>query len=212
MIYLAMGRNGKTWTAISQTPYLKALDFIEWGSTWHGGGLFIDDQSYALSGSAIAEESRFLSGLKSMPMPQKFQERIKALGPSKRDECFAYNIYGSRLLRDGWQFESGAKITGDHTTRFLKPLAGPWQLRKCIGKLENMTRTDCEYHEIVHSETQEKTTLPDWEWADVAAGWVYWAEGGCLFKARTNRHTGKGEAKLIHDFNGYSFTERTAPY
>ena len=50
-IYFAM--NGKwdgpvegSWTAISRTPYLKALSLWPWGDCWNGGGLFLTDSRF----------------------------------------------------------------------------------------------------------------------------------------------------------------------
>src|SRR5215468_8177777 len=54
LIYFAM--NGKwesetrgSWTAISRTPYLKAIALLAKGDCWHGGGLFTGDRKYWLN-------------------------------------------------------------------------------------------------------------------------------------------------------------------
>lgn len=50
-IYFAM--NGKwesetkgAWTAISKTPYLKAISLFAKGDCWNGGGLFMTDKNF----------------------------------------------------------------------------------------------------------------------------------------------------------------------
>jgi hypothetical protein len=40
----------RTWTAVSRPPYLTALTLWPEGSTWHGGGVFVDDQTVRVDG------------------------------------------------------------------------------------------------------------------------------------------------------------------
>ena len=97
LIYFAM--NGKwssevkgSWTAISRTPYLKAIGLWANGSCWNGGGLFMNNHSYWLNAFTFGhEEQRSPEGLgehKAFP----FHESYGGEGPG---------VYYVRLQRDG---------------------------------------------------------------------------------------------------------------
>lgn len=40
---------GGSWTAVSKTPYLKAITLLSKGDCWHGGGLFRTNTRYWLN-------------------------------------------------------------------------------------------------------------------------------------------------------------------
>jgi hypothetical protein len=54
MIYFAMNgkwksETGGSWTAISRTPWLKAITLLGKGDCWNGGGLFTSNRTYWLN-------------------------------------------------------------------------------------------------------------------------------------------------------------------
>ena len=61
-IYFAM--NGKwnqqaqgAWTAVSRTPYLKAIALYPKGDCWHGGGLWTNNQQFWVNGGETLFET-----------------------------------------------------------------------------------------------------------------------------------------------------------
>ena len=49
-IYFALHFSyGRTWTVAAKTPYLKAIDFYSKHSAWHGGGIFLKNDTYWLN-------------------------------------------------------------------------------------------------------------------------------------------------------------------
>ncbi len=96
LIYFAM--NGKwssktrgSWTAVSRTPWLKAIVLHAKGDCWFGGGLFTSNTSYWLNGgcSEVIEDSAEV----------RRESNFKPVG-GHGGEC--PSIYYPRLLRDGW--------------------------------------------------------------------------------------------------------------
>jgi len=82
LIYFAM--NGKwesetkgSWTAISKTPYLKALGLWAKGDCWNGGGLFADDRSYTINGARDHETLRTPPGLIHDDNAYAFHARLR---------------------------------------------------------------------------------------------------------------------------------------
>ena len=202
-IYLALGRGAKTWTAVSRTPYFKALDFYPWSGTWGGGGIFQNSRSYSLNGSCLLDEARRESGLALVGL-----EKSQGIG-----SVHSASLYSYRLFRDGWSLVSKANQTGDHTTRFDKPCSKNWVLRKCVKAGQRRNRaTGYEYHELVRPGDSMTRAMPDWEWAEVDGKTLVWAERGCLYRAQLDRKGTLIDQRPIHDFNDYEFEEREAPY
>ena len=54
--------------------------------------------------------------------------------------------------------------------------------------------------------------LPDWEWAEVMDGRIAFSRGGSLNRYRPGGPMRPAVEELIHDFNGYEFEQKTAPY
>jgi hypothetical protein len=94
MIYFAMdGRWQKgpgSWTAVSKTPYLKALAFYPKGDCWFGGGLWTGNRTYNVNGGGVAE--REVSEVRQDP---NYSSPVHYGG-----EC--PGVYFVRLQRDGW--------------------------------------------------------------------------------------------------------------
>ncbi len=206
MIYFAY--NGKrSWTAVSEAPYLKALDFYAKGDCWEGGGLFLTSCSYWLNDRYFREkdtrrhESGLVCDLKGRPA-QHFGS-----------ECTG--VYYPRLMRDGWRLmERTEEGRWNRQTIFEKPLAKGWTLRKIAHEqVDAPPGKGCYWdeHELRHEKSLNLIACPDWEWADFDRGHVVWAEAGKLY--RSALFAGEGvRPTLLHDFTPYAFEPIEAPY
>ncbi|WP_299466889.1 hypothetical protein [uncultured Gimesia sp.] len=206
-IYFAMNGiwNSETkgsWTAIAKTPYLKALDLMGKGDTYLGGGLFIDNRTYWLNGEHddLKSSGEFRQGEPDV--------NLRYYG----GECLS--VYYPRLERDGWIMRSTTvgeiKYKG---TLFEKELAEGWKLIKvCLSGGPSEGR-GCYWDE--HLLVQAEGTIdpyPSWEWADWVDETICYVERGCLYRINIMSSDLLGEAKLLHDFNGYKFETKIAPY
>jgi len=198
-----------SWTAVSRTPYLKALDlwFNGLASGWNGGGHFIDNRSVALNRVAHA----------SYP-PREGVGRFKEVSPTKsciRDfgwgrcggEC--PQAYLPRLIRDGWT------LLGED--------AEGWMLERSLRKglvlrkrfLVGVGRGHAIYWEQ-HSVRNEKGDVvadgANWDWADWDAPRrrIVYAERGVLFALYLKG--GQLTTKRLADLNGMTFERLVAPY
>jgi len=188
------------WTAISQTPYLKAISLFAKGDCWHGGGLFVTDSKFWLNeglGHKVLKES------------PKLNQESKFKPEYRHGECLG--VYYPRLLRDGWihrQHES------DEVDVFEKALNGGWVLRKIahaqIGAPEGK---GCYWdeHELEHPDSALTIKCPDWEWADLDKGRLVWTRRGQLWCGYV-KCEGIQNQKCLHDFNEMKFESIAAPY
>lgn len=208
LIYFAMnGRpntaTGGSWTALSRTPYLKALTLYGKGDCWNGGGLFRDDHSYWLNDGPFPhirlQDDAPLTRVDHMPA---------VLG-----ECPP--VYYERLVRDGWTL--GETIGAESHTRVVlidKTVSPRWTLRKRAHATVNAgPGRGCYFdtHELID---RAGRALPreDWEWADVADRRLVYASSGRLFAAPLAADGEIGEGRLLQDFNAMKFQNLRAPY
>ncbi len=202
MIYFAM--NGKwqsdvggSWTAISRAPYLNS-DMLEGkGDCWHGGGLFMDNETYWINDGY---------GHKVVPGHAPFDFSFKE--NNYLGEC--PGVYYPRLKRDGWV------MTGktDTISSFEKELWGGWILRKqAYATIDHPPGKGCYYdeHELIHTTRGKAIRHPDWEWAERDRDRLVWAEKGCLYTGTLN-NDGLAEIQLLRDFNDMVFEPIKAPY
>lgn len=198
LIYF-MSKGGKGYSAISRTPYMKAIALWAHSDHYSGGGVFVDNRTYWLD-QGIAEETQSTDQLKRSPSPQGGQV-----------EEWVYP-HGWRLQLGGW--ESFAVDSGDKKdpiTVFEKRTNTGWTLRKIIHKDDDIVgkKSSWESHEL--ESFDEKLELPDWEWADIDGKRFVWAEKGKLFAAPITAR-GIHEPNVLYDFNSMQFERRTAPY
>lgn len=210
MIYFAM--TGKlwteskgSWTAISRTPWLKAVVLLGKGDCWHGGGLFTGNRQYWLNDGYGH----------SLMLDSKEVRRDSSYKPDRNFGGECLSVYFVRLMRDGWTMreEPGQRL--DSATVFDRPLAHGWVLRKIAhAQVGAAVGKGCYWdeHELQRESTGTVVSHPDWEWADVDGDSLVWASGGCLFRAAFDRATGVAEPKLLHDFNTMKFEAIAAPY
>jgi hypothetical protein len=168
------------WTAISKPPYLTALALWPAGETYHGGGLFADNQTLHLNHFYCREP------FKDIPVPK--QLKVKITGSL---EVLEDGIMDQRMKRDGWRFVQNA--TGSHWTGQGRVYDQPVILRKWShnGKYALIYRhlgsssvgEDGWYkveYGLWHDET--KTELPV-----TGAIWADWDQKGRLVFAREGK-------------------------
>jgi len=203
IIYLALGRRGKTWTAISRAPYLKALDFYPWLGTWGGGGIFHTSGSYTLHGHGNGDDIRLESGLEV--------SKFTSLLTNKNDEITS--LYHLRLIRDGWCDVSAKNAYGRYVEMFEKQVSEHWTLRKTLVTEGRQNRSmECEELELINADQNLLVDLPDWEWAEVDGRQLLWAANGCLYRGEVAPDGNIVKQKELHNFNAYTFEEKIAPY
>lgn len=212
LIYFAMDgkRRSETrgaWTAVSETPYLKALDLYGKGDCWEGGGLFLTSKSYWLNDRYFHEEDilRQKSGLVRDAMGR----------PDKQFGAECTGVYYPRLLRDGWRLLEHSELgRWNSLSIFEKDLADGWVLRKIAHEqVDHPPGKGCYWdeHQLRHEKSGALLEFPDWEWADWDRGALVWAEEGKLFRSPLPAAE-ELQPAVIHDFNKYEFEPLEAPY
>lgn len=210
-IYFAL--NGKwsgevkgSWTAISRSPYLKAIGLWVNGSGWNGGGLFLNNSSFWLNS--------FIFGHEEKQSPRGLREQKEfPFHESYGGEC--PGVYYIRLQRDGWNLLRHATENKNHSyTVFEKPILKGWTLEKTAhATINSPAGKGCYYdtHRLIHRERGISHEFPDWEWADLDRNRLVWVEKGVLYNSRI---TSKGIefARELYDFNPLEFEAKTAPY
>lgn len=209
-IYFAM--NGKwdsevkgAWTAVSRTPWLKAVSLYAKGDCWNGGGLFLDEKEFWLNDGFGHEQLIYSSEVK----------RNDSYSPSAQYGGECLHVYYNRLQRDGWVLKArNEKGKWNSETVFEKDLPNKWVLRKiCHEQVGSPKGKGCYWdeHELenVH---EELLPMANWEWAEWVDGSIVYADSGCLYKTSATSRRKLSEPKLLHDFNEYEFQNRQAPY
>ena len=88
-----------SWTAISKPPYLTALALWPKGDCWAGGGLFQTNDKVWLNHGSYRPHSDHL--------PKKALKIVINPAPCGED----FPIYGTRLVRDGWELVQAGNWT-----------------------------------------------------------------------------------------------------
>jgi len=209
-IYFAM--NGRwqsatkgSWTAISRTPYLKAIALFPKGDCWNGGGLFTSNNHYWLNHSCGQDQ---LTATKEVLRDKQFR-------PDQNYGNESTGVYYPRLMRDGWKLVGTKEhARWNQVTIFEKPLIKGWLLRKLAhAEVNSGPGKSCYWdeHELIHAKSSQPIRCPEWEWAELDGKRLVWASEGKLFAARltaaglTNEHE-------LYDFNEMKFEAIEAPY
>lgn len=213
-IYFAM--NGKwdgpvkgSWTAISRTPYLKALALWPWGDCWNGGGLFLCDSRYWRNSGYHQDAPDTFGRLRK----KLTEETGFPFGESYGGEC--PGVYYIRLQRDGWKMLSNESPTSEESvTVFEKPLPKGWVLEKSAHtSIDSPVGSGCYYdtHRLLHPESGTILNHPEWEWVELDRKRLVWVTKGVLYAAKIHGK-GLGDAKALQDFNDMAFEAIPAPY
>ena len=213
-IYFAMdgkwsGSVKGSWTAISRTPYLKALALWPWGDCWNGGGLFLTDSRFWRNSGYHQDEEDAVGRLRN----KLTEESGYPFDENYGGEC--PGVYYLRLQRDGWNLKSHAAPSSDErVVVFEKALPCGWVLEKrAHASINHPVGKGCYYdsHRLIHPESDTITKHPDWEWADLDRKRLVWVSKGVLYAAKIHGK-GLGDVKMLHDFNDMSFEAIAAPY
>ena len=227
LIYFALGgkwdstKQGGSWTAISEAPYITAHSVYLKGNTYNGGGLWTSNTSFWLNEiyphSVLRENPRF--------------KRDTSLSPPRIFGNEDLSVYYLRLLRDGWKFvaTSRARLREEISIAepdksylrssvdidiFEKPISHGWIVRKlaCSGINKMLGKGSYwDEHELVHPESGKSFSFPNWEWAEVDGKRIVWATGGCLFSGILS--SGElAEVTELYNFNSMTFETVKAPY
>jgi hypothetical protein len=173
---------GPAWTAVSRTPWLKAIALYSKGSTWGGGGYFTGPRTYWLDSEHVC---------------------VQDTTEVRRDLGAQYpQLWHDHWAQAGWQFSEVLDSSGTKVRLRERQLPGRWVLR---------LRHPSGY-ELEHTASKLAKTFPTWGWADLDRQRLIWADKGCLFAAALDRGAGIGTPRLMQDFNGMKFEEREAPY
>lgn len=208
-IYFAMNAHWDSeskgaWTAISHVPYLKAVALYPKGNCWHGGGLFLSNDSFWLND---ARQHSVLFETKAIkPASDYFPD-----APVRNHECLS--VYYPRLIRDGWNYIGKESGKGSPAV-FEKQFDKNWILRKLAhSEIHKQQRKGVYYdtHVLVNIATGKHLPYPRWEWAEVDSGRLLWAEQGRLFSSQLSA-TKPVKVTELHDFNSYEFQRIEAPY
>ena len=81
-----------SWSAISRTPYLKAIALFSKGDCWNGGGLFTAERTYWLNDG--------LGHVEMLETPEVRRDTEFTPAQHFGGECLS--VYYPRLMRDGW--------------------------------------------------------------------------------------------------------------
>jgi hypothetical protein len=209
-IYFAMNGKWRTdsmgsWTAISRTPYLKAIGFWPNGSCWNGGGLFLSNSRYWLNAFRFGHHERYRP-------PKMTSDSTYPFHAYYGGEC--PGVYYVRLQRDGWRLVSELREGDTGITTFDKSINKEWVLRKrAFETCNHPIGKGCYFdrHVLINQSTGEEREFPDWEWADVDRSRLVWVESGLLYAGKPTKR-GLASPKLLYDFNSLSFTAIEAPY
>ncbi|MBK9584707.1 MAG: hypothetical protein KA099_12725 [Alphaproteobacteria bacterium] len=212
IIYFAANNKLRTetrgaWTALSRTPWLKAIELYAWGDCWQGGGLFLDNSSYWLNDFGYHE-----NGLLKKSSAVR---RDKSYRPPTYNGYECTGVYYNRLLRDGWKYEEKQGQDYNSWTIFSKKLQKGWVLRKIAHEqIGAPIGRGCYWdeHELINQELEVNIKHKNWEWAEFYNNKLYWACDGQIFKASISSGSKIGTPKMLYDFNSETYEEITAPY
>jgi hypothetical protein len=149
-----------TWTAISAVPYFTALTLWPNGSTYGGGGLFVDDRRILLNDH--------VAPLPGLALPEQMSIAGRPDGPGSEDLA----VYYPRLRRDGWSLVSSSKPTPRTDVDVWEKAVGERGLRlrkRTVATIEARAEGQGCYfdeHSLVDARGHE-TELPRAEWADL---------------------------------------------
>ena len=185
-----------SWTAISRTPYLKALDLWFNGSAWNGGGLFMD-QNHVWLNSTPVHRHRCAGRRSKFNVSEEFPFEEYYGGEDA-------GVYFPRLLRDGWEMIDD----DDHQTVFAKKLTESWTIQKCFAFAPDSGYY--ETHALTHTDGRATPDAAGWCWADFdrSRKRIIYAQDGKIFALKL----GSATPKMLCDSNPLEFEHLYAPY
>ncbi len=199
----------RSWTAISRTPYLKALDLWFNGSGWNGGGWFADNSHVWInqppSGAGKHEHhivSRKFKELAEPPDPRLVTEN--------GGEC--PGIYFPRLERDGWKWLGENRNYAEFSKKMPYELTLVKRFYCCCGLTkERGVGVYYETHDVYRGD-ERLIDGAKWRWADYDSRHrrIVFARNGAIFAIYLKNIN--AEPIMLCDFNDMEYAEISAPY
>ena len=198
----------RSWTAISRTPYFKALSLWWNGTGWNGGGLWKSEKEFYLNRPPewIAATLPGIQSRRFAEVPPS--DELRAFGwAARQGECPM--VYLPRLERDNWNLVREDKCG----SFYRKELPGGWKLEKAF--VADVSREPGksvyrEIHKLFSPSEENAVDTNDWEWADFDAyrKRVAFACRGALYVLDLKTL----ESKKLYDFNEVKYQWIAAPY
>lgn len=188
-------RGGRSWTALSRAPWLRALAFYPKTDTWFGGGAFTRDGAVFFNGMEVAGA-----------LPDGLRKAERDAYPSATDGFHIGGLFAAMMAARGWRIEGGTR----YDVRLGKGLEDGWRLglRFAQGYRSAAPILD---HVYTLEQGDDAVDCAAWEWAEPWPGGVqYAAQGALWFLPRSPR--GWDAPTLIHDFAAMTYESRQAPY
>ena len=196
-----------SWTAISRTPYLKALSLWWHGTGWNGGGIFESEREFYLN-RPPEWIAKTIPGVQDRRFKElePTSELVQEFGWGHHGECWM--VYGRRLIRDGWR-----EVDYENGFAFEKELPNGWILRKeCpADDYSPLDEVYWERHLLLDADGKTLIKGKDWRWADFDSyrKRIVYAENGAIYSLELKLPL---EPKQLYDFNGMTYQRITAPY
>ena len=196
-----------SWTAISRSPYLKALSIWWNGTGWNGGGLFESEGEYYLN-RPPERIARTIPGVQERRFKElePTSELVQEFGWGHHGECWM--VYGRRLIRDGWR-----EVDYENGFAFEKELQNGWILRKeCpADDYSPLHEVYWERHLLLDADGKTLIKGKDWRWAeyDDYRKRIVYAENGAIYALGQKLPL---KPILLYDFNEMTFKRISAPY
>ena len=196
-----------SWTAISRTPYLKALSLWWHGTGWNGGGIFESETEFYLN-RPPEWIARTISGVqdrrfKELPLTDHL---TKEHYWGMKGECMM--VYDFRLERDGWRYLENAKPGWFYE----KTLPNGWILKKEFpGGYESWHEIYWERHYLLDADGKTLIEGKGWRWADFDSyrKRIVYAENGAIYALKLKLPL---QPNLLYNFNEMAYQRISAPY
>jgi hypothetical protein len=209
-----------SWTAISRPPYLAALALWQNGTTWGGGGLFVDGRTLQLNHLPVvtsAVKPKFIHDVApsfELP-PGLIVEQLRETSGRGEDDP----IQSTRFERDGWRMMIEGHERKDNP-RYFRYFDPPYVFEKFSSASNGMNlrvtrhglyqRNGRWYDETaqVVGASGDVSDLGAVDWADFDHnGDILYSEGGRLFRLQRRI----AEPMLVADLNDRRFEPVVAP-
>lgn len=189
------GNGKKAWTALSRAPWLTAIAYWEFGSTWFGGGAFTAAGHVFGNGFDLGRD-----------LPDGLRAAANDAYPSGTDGFHMGSFFPAMLEARGWAITGGTR----YDVTLSKTVHDDVALHL---RFEHGFRTRGTIANPVYglSKGDIQTDMPDWEWAEPWQDGLQVASGGKIWHVPLGRG-GPGKAEMLHDLNPMTFQTRDAPY
>lgn len=194
LIYFARSAKfGNTWIAVSQAPFLKALDFYPANSAWEYECFFLDNKSYWINQSVLDNIKRHQSSYFKHSHFRVITDQERSQPPSSWRPFLIEEI----------TLSNQRKYSIAHAYKLV--LTNNWAL--IINKHNQ--------YSLQHNKSNETIELPTWYSATRYKNRVLFSEYGQLKSldiSKLDHENPLSHAVTLHDLNDMQFEEIVAPY